>query len=137
MWGGGSTADNMMVVVFQQLGPALTALTDVSCLEQLRLFQLRKRGDVAIDTRYSSRHWHANEITTVVRDAQAGTLPCVLLVCTWLTMLCFQLVKKVGFWSDSTCSRILHQVHLSTLFGLTRELLALQKVMPQIRPSSS
>jgi hypothetical protein len=37
----------------------------------------RESHDIALDTTYSSRHWHANEITTLARDAQVGMLPTI------------------------------------------------------------
>jgi hypothetical protein len=61
-----------------QLSPAVTKLTDVSCSEQL--FRIRGvHGDIATDTRYSSRTKRANEITTIFRNARAGTYASCLL----------------------------------------------------------
>lgn len=63
------------MLCYVQLAPALTSLADVSCWEQINKLRGRQYQDVAIDTRYSSRHWHANEITTVARNAQSGLNP--------------------------------------------------------------
>jgi len=53
------------------LVPAVKNITDASCWRKLHKLQKRPTKHIAIDTTYSSRHWHANEITTLVRDAQA------------------------------------------------------------------
>jgi hypothetical protein len=58
-----------------QISPAVVAATDVSCAEQLERLKKRDAPVVALDTTYSSRGWHANEITTLARDADAGMLP--------------------------------------------------------------
>lgn len=55
-----------------QVLPAVVAATDVSCAEQLARLKKRDSLVVVLDTTYSSRGWHANEITTLARDAEAG-----------------------------------------------------------------
>jgi len=74
----------LTICVFQ-VAPALTCLTDLSCWKELQRLRGRRHQNLALDTRYSSRHWHANEITVVARDADAGTvLPFV--TCTPFTL---------------------------------------------------
>jgi hypothetical protein len=61
----------------------LTVLTDTSCNTKLLKMQHSKTGDVSIDLTYSSCHWHANKITTIICNAQAGMshlVPCECLL---------------------------------------------------------
>lgn len=53
----------------------------MSCAKQLRRLKGRTQANVALDTRYSSRHKHANEITTVVRDVDTSAFPSHLVQC--------------------------------------------------------
>lgn len=52
----------------KQVSDAVSSLATVSCTEQLQQMQQRGHADFATDTTYSSRGWHANEITVLVSN---------------------------------------------------------------------
>jgi hypothetical protein len=53
------------------LRPAISCLTTTSCHTVLAKMQERGLMDFATDATYSSRNWHANEITVLLSDAHS------------------------------------------------------------------
>lgn len=60
------------LVLSAQVVLVATDLADELCMHQLHMMMDRKLGDIATDTTYSSAHWHANEVTTIVFNASSG-----------------------------------------------------------------
>lgn len=80
-------------------------LADELCAHQLHMMMDHKLGDITTDTAYSSAHWHANEVTTIVLNASSGcTMPMSMYVLHTSQLFLFPQSNEVGLlWPRHTC----------------------------------